>query len=96
MEINFPPNFNFEFLELLEGRTSAIHLLNLLYFICKMRSNNSTIKLSSSSMKTASEVSNVHFLPCKIQHNGEAKVDEYFQCSIEDEPDGKQQGLLFM
>ena len=64
-----------------------------------MRSNNSTIKLSSSSMKSASEVSNVHFLPCKIQHNGEAleaKVDEYFQCSIKDEPDGKQQGLLFM
>jgi hypothetical protein len=50
-------------------------------------------------MKSASEVSNVHFLPCKIQHNGEAleaKVDEYFQCSIKDEPDGKQQGLLFM
>ncbi|CAB4022296.1 Ribonuclease H2 subunit C [Paramuricea clavata] len=56
-----------------------------------MRSNNSTIKLSSSSMKSASEVSNVHFLPCKIQHNGEAKVDEYFQCSIKGEPDGKQQ-----
>ncbi|CAB4046104.1 Hypothetical predicted protein, partial [Paramuricea clavata] len=61
-----------------------------------MRSNNSTIKLSSSSMKTAIEVSNVYFLPCKIQHNGVAKADEYFQCSIkldepDSEPDGKQQ-----
>ena len=35
----------------------------------------------------------MHLLPCKIQRNGEAKVDEYFQCGIKDELNGQQKGL---
>ena len=58
--------------------------------ILKMSSHNTTlIKLSSNSITTASEVSNIHLLPCKIQHNGEAKVDEYFQSSIKGTSEGK-------
>ena len=58
-----------------------------------MCSNSSTIKLSSSRMKDSCEVcENMHLLPCKIQRNGEAKVDEYFQCGIKDEFNGQQKG----
>ena len=55
--------------------------------------HNSTIKLSSSSVKNAREIASMHLLPCKIQHNGEAKVDEYFDCSVKCEPKGKQKGI---
>lgn len=58
--------------------------------------HNSTVKLSSSGVKNAREVSTMHLLPCKIQHNGEAKVDEYFECSIKREPKGKQKGLVLV
>ena len=61
-----------------------------------MSSHNTTlINLSSSSIGTASEVTNMHLLPCKIQHNGEAKVDEYFQSSIKGTSEGKLRGSLF-
>ena len=36
----------------------------------------------------------MHLLPCKIQRNGEAKVDEYFQCGFKYELDGQQKGLI--
>ena len=35
----------------------------------------------------------MHLLPCKIHRNGEAKVDEYFQCGVKDELNGQQKGL---
>ena len=38
----------------------------------------------------------MHLLPCKIQRNGEAKVDEYFQCLIKYELDGQQKGLKLL
>ena len=38
----------------------------------------------------------MHLLPSKIQRNGEAKVDEYFQCGIKYELDGQQKGLKLL
>lgn len=61
-----------------------------------MSSNGATIKVSSSSMKNASELSNMHFLPCKIGYDGKAKVDEYFQCAIKENEEGGQKGLIFI
>ena len=58
-----------------------------------MCSDSSTIKLSSNRLRNFCEVSNMHLLPCKIQRNGEAKVDEYFQCGVKYELDGEQKGL---
>ena len=58
-----------------------------------MCSDSSTIKLSSNSMRNSCELWNMHLLPCEIQRNGEAKVDEYFQCGVKYEHDGQQKGL---
>ena len=44
-------------------------------------------------MRNLCEVLNMHLLPCKMQPNGEAKVDEYFQCGIKYELYGQQKGL---
>ena len=38
----------------------------------------------------------MHLLPCKILRNGEAKVDEYFQCGVKYELDGQQKGLKLL
>ncbi|XP_046855059.1 ribonuclease H2 subunit C-like [Xenia sp. Carnegie-2017] len=47
----------------------------------------SRIDILTSCTKDATEKPTVHLLPCKIEHNGEAEVDEYFQSCIKD--DGK-------
>ncbi|XP_028408145.1 ribonuclease H2 subunit C-like [Dendronephthya gigantea] len=65
-----------------------------------MCSENQRIKLSSSSMINASKVTNIHLLPCEIQHNGEANVDKYFQCTVKDQdadqsPDQRRKEATF-
>ena len=38
----------------------------------------------------------MHLLPCEIHCNGEASVDEYFQCGVKYELDGQQKGLKLL
>lgn len=47
-----------------------------------MCSKVSVINIASSSLENAKEVTNVHLMPCKIQYDGEAKIEEYFQSTI--------------
>ena len=47
-----------------------------------MCSKVSVINIASSSLENAKEVTNVHLMPCRIQYDGEAKIEEYFQSTI--------------
>ena len=61
-----------------------------------MCSKDSVINLSSSSLENAQELTNVHLMPCKIHHNGPAKVEEYFQAGMKEQSTGKYKGLLLI
>ena len=54
----------------------------------------SKIDILTSCSKDATEKPAVHLLPCKIEHNGAAEVDEYFQSCIKDDGKGMKKGLM--
>ena len=53
----------------------------------------SKIDVLTSCPKDATETPTAHLLLCKVEHNGEAEVDEYFQSSIKDDGNGMKKGL---
>lgn len=49
--------------------------------------------LSKASLDCAVESNSIHSMPCSIDHDGEASISSYFDCTVRTNADKEQQGL---